>query len=106
MVWICTSGVGLETRRKTGNALSLRLLHLGLGLLRAGTNVGLGLVDGGAQIRACLLALGGGLTGNLISEYERESTPCKLHKQEDPSQLRVSAGRPHFVVGKRFDTHL
>lgn len=101
MVWICTSGVGLETRRKTGNALPLRLLHLGLGLLRAGTNVGLGLVDGGAQIRACLLALGGGLTSDLINEYERESTERSMHDRES-----VAAASGPQCPQEKVDTHL
>jgi hypothetical protein len=37
--------LNLDTRRKHCDVLPLRLLHLGLGLLRAGTNVGLGFVD-------------------------------------------------------------
>lgn len=84
-----------------GSILPLRLLHLGLGLLRAGTYVGLGLVDGGAQVRACLLPLGGGLTSDLNNEDEKGVNSRYPHEQRDPSRLRVSAGRPQFVAGKK-----
>lgn len=81
MIWICTRGIGPEARRKAATLFPLRLLHLGLGLLRAGTNVGLGLVDGCAQVSTCLLPLGGGLTSDLSGENETESAQGRYRRE-------------------------